>query len=273
MAARLIQKHLNADHSDGSQSRLPCSCGQTARYAGRRRKCVQSALGAMELERAYYHCRDCGAGFFPRDRNLKIEHGSVSPAVLRMIGTVGAMVSFEEGSTLLQELAGVKVESKQVERWAEKLGAEIAADEKLNSQPSDSAPLPKTLYLGLDGTGVPMRSSELAGKPGKQADGSAKTREVKLCTIWSAEARGRDERPQRDVGSVSYSAAIESAATLDTDAVPSEFTQRVLREATRRRFPRAERTVILGDGAAWIWKIAQELFPRAVQIVDRFHVK
>ena len=31
--------------------------------------------------------------------------------------------------------------------------------------------------------------------------------------------------------------------------------------------------VILGDGAPWIWKIAQELFPRATQIVDRFHVK
>jgi hypothetical protein len=129
------------------------------------------------------------------------------------------------------------------------------------------------LYLGLDGTAVPMRKSELTGRPGKQADGSAKSREVKLCTIWSAESRGPDERPERDQGSITYSAAIESAATLDTDAVASEFTQRVLREATRRRFTEAERSVIIGDGAAWIWKIAQELFPRATQVVDRFHVK
>jgi hypothetical protein len=244
-----------------------------ARYVGRRSKRIQSALGCMDLERAWYHCGDCDSGFAPRDRSLGIEHSSVSPAVLRMIGTVGATVSFEEGSALLSELAGIAVETKQVERLAEKLGADIAEDEKRNMEPLGSEPLPKVLYLGLDGTGVPMRKSELTGRSGKQGDGSAKTREVKLCTIWSAESCGADERPERDAGSVTYSAAIESAATLDTAAVTSEFTQRVLREATRRRFTEAERTVIIGDGAAWIWKIAQELFPRATQIVDRFHVK
>jgi len=77
----------------------------------------------------------------------------------------------------------------------------------------------------------------------------------------------------RDAGSVSYSAAIESAATLDTDKVPSPFAQRVVREATRRGFDRAARRVVLGDGAPWIWNLATEQFPDAIQIVDRFHVK
>jgi hypothetical protein len=190
-----------------------------------------------------------------------------------MIAAVGAMVSFEEGSQLLSELAGVAVDARQVERVAEALGSEIAADEKQDLQAADSLPLPATLYLGIDGTGVPMRASELQGRSGKQLDGTAKTREGKLCTVWSAEGRDAEDRPVRDEGSVSYSAAIESAATLDTDEVPAAFTQRVLREATRRRFTQAQRTVVLGDGAPWIWKIAQELFPRAVQIVDRFHVK
>ena len=47
----------------------------------------------------------------------------------------------------------------------------------------------------------------------------------------------------------------------------------VLCEATRRRFCDAPRHVILGDGALWIWSIPQELFPDAIQIVDRFHVQ
>ena len=47
----------------------------------------------------------------------------------------------------------------------------------------------------------------------------------------------------------------------------------MLREATRRRFTEVTRTVVIGDGALWIWNIAQELFPHAIQIVDRFHVK
>jgi len=76
-----------------------------------------------------------------------------------------------------------------------------------------------------------------------------------------------------DAGSVSYSAALESAAALDTAAHHSPFAQRVWREATRRRFCQARRRVVLGDGAAWIWNIAAEQFPEAIQIVDRFHAK
>jgi hypothetical protein len=118
-----------------------------------------------------------------------------------------------------------------------------------------------------------MRKSELVDRPGKQADGSAKTREVKLCTVWSAEGRDKEGVPVRDEGSVTYSAAIESAATRDTDRTLSPFAQRVMREATRRGFEQAKRQVVLGDGAAWIWNLAGEQFPEAIQIVDRFHAK
>lgn len=273
LAALAVQQRLNADHSDGDQTRLACQCGASARLAGRRTKIFQSILGPLQLERAYYHCSTCGHGFCPRDRQLGLQGSSLSPAVTRMVGTVGAMVSFEEGSQLLEELAGVAVDAKQVERAAEALGSEIAADEKQDVAAANQQPLPSTLYLGVDGTGIPMRASELKGRSGKQADGSAKTREGKLCTVWSAEARDEADRPVRDPGSITYTAAIESAATLDTDPAPSAFTQRVLREATRRRFNDAERTVVIGDGAAWIWKLAHELFPKAIQIVDRFHVK
>jgi len=31
--------------------------------------------------------------------------------------------------------------------------------------------------------------------------------------------------------------------------------------------------VVLGDGSAWIWNTARELFPQATQILDRFHAK
>jgi hypothetical protein len=271
--ARAIEQRLNADTSDDAGPQQPCPCGRTARYVGRRSKRFQSLLGELKLERAYYHCSACGEGFCPRDRALGVEGTSLSPAVQRMVGTVGAMLSFQEGSELLRELADVPVDPKQVERIAEGLGAEIAEEERRHVEPGADGPLPPTLYLGMDGTGIPMRTSELQGRTGKQADGSAKTREVKLCTVWSAEARDAEGLPMRDLSSVTYSAAIESAATLDTDSHLAEFTQRVQREATRRCFEKAPRPVVLGDGAAWIWNIAQELFPRALQIVDRFHVR
>jgi len=272
VAARQLQERLNADHSDYSGSARPCGCGQPARYVERRAKRFASVLGELRLERAYYYCSACGQGHCPRDQALGLEEASCSPGVQRLIASVGAAVSFEEGSTLLRELAGVEVNAKQVERVAERLGAEIAEEERRAAEPLSQAPSAPILYLGVDGTGVPMRPAELRGHPGKQPDGYAKTREVKLCTVWSAQSRDAAGRPVRDLGSVSYSAAIESAATRDTDRELSDFTRRVEREAARRRCREAERLVVIGDGAPWIWNLAGELFPQAIQIVDRFHV-
>lgn len=274
VAARAVERRINADLSDRTGTTAPCACGQPARYAGRRVKSFESVLGPLALERAYYHCEACAAGFCPRDHALGLEDGSLSPGVLRMVGRVGAMVSFEEGHELLAALAGVDVPTKHVERAAEALGREVSEDERRVVEPPPPAEaVPPTLYLGMDGTGVPIRKEELVGRPGKQPDGSSKTREVKLCTVWSAEGRDEEGTPVRDEGSVSYSAAIESAAQKDTDEIPSEFAERVVREAARRAFEHAPRRAVLGDGAKWIWNLASEHFPGAIQIVDRFHAK
>lgn len=275
VAARAIEQRLSADTSDYVGPTTACPrCQRAARYVDRRCKTVTSALGPLTHTRAYYYCEACQAGFCPRDAALGLEHTSLTPAVTRMLGLAAAMVSFEESHELLHDLAGVDIPTKHVERAAEALGRQIAEDERhVVEPPPTDPPLPPTLYLGLDGTGLPMRASELQGRTGKQPDGSAKTREVKLVTVWSAEGRDHQGVPTRDHGSVTYSAAIESAASRDTDAPLSAFAQRVEREARRRGFDRAQRRVVLGDGALWIWNMADELFPGAIQIVDLFHAK
>jgi hypothetical protein len=272
VAAHAVAQRLNADHTDQVGPTAPCvRCHQPAHYTGRRAKTFDSVLGPLRLERAYYHCPVCEAGVCPRDAALGLDGTSLSPAVTRMIGAVGAMVSFAEGHALLHELAGVDVPTTQVERAAEALGRAIAADEHDVITPDPpSAP---TMYVGVDGTGIPMRSAALAGRAGKQPDGSAKTREVKLVTVWTAEGRDLDGIPVRDRGSVTYSAALESAASPHAVTTLSPFAQRTDREAQRRGFDQASRRVMLGDGAAWIWNLADDLFPGAIQIVDLFHAK
>ena len=226
---------------------MPCACGRKARYAGRRPKTFLSVPGPLRLERACYHCGACRTGICPRDRALGLEGASLSPAITRMAGSAAAEISFEKASELVGTLAGVRVETKQVERTAEALGRRIAADERTVTEPAPAfAP---TVYPGLDGTGVPVRTAEVEDRPGKQPDGSARTREVKLVTVWTAGSRHKRGRPVRDSGSVSYNAAVESAAGRDTDPQPSPFAQRVYREAQRRGFDTAERRIVPGDGA------------------------
>ena len=173
LAARFVAERLNADHSDQHAAGLPCRCGHTARYAGRRAKTLRTALGAMTLERAYYHCASCRTGFCPRDRTLGIDGTTLSPAATRMTAAAAARVSFKEASTLLDDLAGLAVDPKQVERTAEALGRVIAADERQAVEPEAHRAKP-TLYLGMDGTGIPMRKAETAQRQGKCA-GSSKS--------------------------------------------------------------------------------------------------
>jgi len=68
--------------------------------------------------------------------------------------------------------------------------------------------------------------------------------------------------PVRDEASTSYVGAIESC---------EEFGRRLYSEAWQRGWARAEKKVVLGDGAEWIWKQASLHFPDAIQIVDLYH--
>ncbi len=124
-----MEHRINGDTSD-ADSLATCQCGEPARYAGRRPKTFTSVLGEMTLQRAYFHCAACGSGFFPRDRALGLERMQLTPGVTRMVAAVDASVSFEEGSSLLGGLAGLSLDARQVERAAETLVAEVAADER-----------------------------------------------------------------------------------------------------------------------------------------------
>src|SRR5207248_11781951 len=80
LAARALEQRLNTDISDYVGPELPCPCGGVARYHGRHGKTFESVLGPLHLKRAYYDCGRCHHGFCPRDRALKLESFSLTPA-------------------------------------------------------------------------------------------------------------------------------------------------------------------------------------------------
>jgi len=274
VAARFLEKMLIKETSDYKGAVTTCIfCGKEARYVNRNAKTFTTVLGDITLERAYYYCPSCAHGFCPKDYTLGFDDSSLSPGVTRMVSLVASAEPFLKGTTLLSELAAVNVSEKGVERTAKKIGEAIAADdvayvaEKPN--PSD------TMYVGVDGTGIPMRKDELTGRAGKQPNGTSKTREVKQCVVWTADSRDALGHPVRDQGSVSYSAGIEGCAwgnSYREEDTPA-FAKRVTRELTRTGFSQAKRQVFLGDGAPWIWNLATMVAPQAIQIVDLYHAK
>ena len=82
--------------------------------------------------------------------------------------------------------------------------------------------------------------------------------------MFTQTATDPDGRAVRDQDSTTYVAAIEGA---------EPFGLRLYTEAWRRGWSRAEKRVILADGAVWIWNLAAQHFPGAVEIVDLYHAR
>jgi hypothetical protein len=120
----------------------------------------------------------------------------------------------------------------------------------------------EVFYASVDGTGVPMMAEELEDRPGKQEDGSSKTREVKLGCVFTQQSVDEEGRPLRDPDSTTY---------VSSFACSKDFGPLIRAEGLRRGMALATIVVLLGDGASWIWEIARTCFSFAVQIVDFFH--
>ena len=266
---RLLEQLLNADGGGYGGARIPCGHGHEAPFVAYRRKRVLTVLAPVQIQRAYYHCEACAEGVIPKDQTLDIVGTTFSPGVRRLMGLVGGKEAFAEGRRDLFELAGIRVTTKAVERVAEALGAAIerrAQQEQALALAGKLLPLQAvpTLYLAIDGTGVPVVPHETTGRPGKEGPGLAKTREVKLGCVFTQTRLDAKGRPVRDEASTTYVGAIESAEA---------FGRRLYAEAVRRGVQRAARVILLGDGAVWIWGLAEEHFPGATQIVDLYHAR
>src|SRR5262249_35027985 len=157
---------------------------------------------------------------------------------------------------LLAELAGVQVGAKRAGRRAEADGnaaaalieAEAAAITSRKVVPmAPAGPLPDKLYVAIDGTGIPMTAAETAGRAGKGEDGRARTREVKMAAAFTQTTLDKDGWPVRDPGSSSYLATLAAAP---------EFGTMMAAEARRRGAGQIRQLTILGDGAVWIWHLA-----------------
>src|SRR5580704_8700948 len=199
--------------------RVPCGQGHEAEFISYRDKVIDTVLGPVTLTRAWYHCAACGHGLAPRDAELGVEDASMSPGLRAMNDQAAAAGPFAKAARLLENLAGVRLTAKRVERAAEASGTTAAAGVRDRSRaitdrkliPLPPSPLPDKLYAAIDGTGVPVTAKETAGRDGKGEDGRARTREVKLAVFLTQDKLDAKGYPVRDQESSSYIATFEPA--------------------------------------------------------------
>lgn len=209
----------------------------------RRTRTIVTLFGPVDITRS--RCRD---GRYPLDEALGLvgREGWTS-GVQEAVSLLGCECSFETVSDLMDGLLGLSISGPSVKQVAEEAG-ERAIEQAARQGPGrvDGA-AGKTLVMAVDGCQAPQR------------DG---WHEVKVGTVYVNESRAKKASGRGRVGQKSYLATLESA---------EGFGQQLWACAQNWGVDRACRVVCMGDGASWIWNLAAEHFPGAVEMVDYDH--
>ena len=245
--------------------RLPCPCGQQARYQRLRTATVTTIVGPITLPRAYYWCSTCHHGFAPLDATLQIAAGSRSAGLDELLALLGATHdSFADAAAVLERLTLVHVCPNSVRAATETLGALLVADQAAAAErhqicapvaavPTTPRPRIARLYISMDGIQTHLRPSGWS--------------EMKVGCVYQTDTHPHRQRPehvQLRMQQPSYCAALVEAST---------FGRHIWSDAVRRGVLQAEQVVIVGDGAHWIWAIAETQFAGATQILDWYHAR
>lgn len=239
---------------------LACPCGATARYQRKRTATITTLLGRLSFERALYTCASCQASFAPLEQQLQVAAGGLSLGLQELLALLGATQdSFAQASSVLERLCLVQVCPNSARAATEELGALLAkqaqdeverAQQSLQAPPART-PAPPRLYISMDGV---LAHIHQAG-----------WKELKTGCVYTTRSRRSRQRPEElelRAESQSYVAALAEA---------ERFGWQLWAEACRRGLSERSEVVVLGDGAHWIWNVAEEHFPEATQILDWYH--
>lgn len=252
----LLQKA--ADQVDAAYQPSP---GQ--HYKGQVSTQVDGMFGSFSLKRAYYYHEGREEGHYPADAALGLEAGH-TPALSRLMCLEGAdESSYQKAEQHLAETGGIQVCARRIQRMVQRVGAAAQQWQEREAKPGGSAnkPVP-IMYVSADGTGVPMRPEELAGRAGKQPDGTAKTRMAYLGCVFTQHHTDEQGHPVRDYESTTY---VSSFGPIE------EFGPCLRQDAIRRGLALALQVVLLIDGAEGLANMGRLCFPTATQIVDFYH--
>lgn len=218
-------------------------------------------IGELSFSRYWLHCRRCGEGYAPFDKEIGIDDGyKITKNLIVTICDFGQISgSYEEASKLLDKYLDVNVAPATIKKICEGVGNKLYEEEKAEAEYlynnqhkvlSDISEEDKKgrLYIELDGSFVSIRNKGW--------------KEVKLGEVFKDTKIINKGNERQIIVEKDYTAVIGSA---------EEFKKFLWACAVRNGLEEVKEVVIIGDGAKWVWNIAEELFPDAVFILDYYH--
>lgn len=255
--------------SDQPAPDIRCTCRQKARYRCRRNGMVITVFGRVHYKRSYYVCAHCGRGEKPLDTRLGIDPGQMSPGLKPLLALLGIQTSFDEAARLAKTLLLVDISDNSIRKAVQWVGQRQERCEQKWEQLSDwhhymhdpvrqAAQAPRRLYGSIDGVMVPTQ---------------AEWRELKTLCWYNVTPLSDRQWPSRYNARIGELEALKSTDIRYHCDIADADTFSTLLWATGCHYlaDRAQELIFVCDGAKWIWRLVDENFPEAVQILDWYH--
>lgn len=255
--------------SDQTTPSIRCACQQKARYRCRREGMVITVFGRVRYKRSYYVCDRCGHGEKPLDKRLGIEPGQMSPGLKPLLALLGIQTSFDEAAALAEKLLLLTISDNSIRKAVQWVGQRQETREQKWEKLSDwhhymddpdrqAAPAPRRKYGSIDGVMVPTQGE---------------WRELKTLCWYNVTPLSERQWPSRYNARVGELEALKATDIRYHCDIADVDTFSTLLWATGCHYlvDRAQELVFVCDGAKWIWRLVEENFPDAIQILDWYH--
>ena len=258
----------------GEQSRKQTPCAECERPLRARpavARTVETMVGAVHLERPYFYCPACRCGRYPFDETLGLTPGRHQLDVQKAATQVVIELPYDTAQTLFHDLTGVSRGSERMHTVTNHVATDLTVLDVAPSREEMERRIAEVaggrfrrpvLVLGIDGAYVPTRrESARSRRPGqgrhraKRARWKGQWREAKGFRFYLLDGERivqvlswHQVQTEADLGAALQQ--VKEAGVIPEDHV---------------------RLCVVCDGAAWIWKHVQALFPHARQVLDYYH--
>jgi hypothetical protein len=236
------------------------ACGaRESRPAGSKSRQVQTVFGPVILPRQRRRCAGCGRHYQPDDAVLAPELGTgqVSPALRELTVLCGASWPYRQAAAVVGRVRGEPLAVETVRAVVGAVGTHVAtaqaAEATVAVAPPATAPEP--------GRAVPARIEVELDGAWVHCHDNAHGLEVKVGVVHAGSVAVGTTR--RKLAQRGYAATARGVAAFEP-----LLTARI---EARNGFAAAGH-VLLGDGAAWIWRLGERVLPEATRVLDRWHL-
>ncbi len=254
---KLANQTLRHWAEEAKPSEKPSSCSQCQRklrHRGRVRRQVQTTLGVVHYRHPRWRCEGCQQDYYPDGQWLCFGSHGVSGPLARLICRLMAWMPGEQVQQFLREDYGVRLSKERIQAISATAGEGLLKEWDRRSeefQQRHSGPCPQPLPRGQ---GRWPQAAVYADGTMIHAEGQ--WREIRVGQVCLGRGEGGWERRR------------SFARFQDVDT----FGRQLVQVAYQAGYGEAEQKVFLGDGARWLWELAELHFPDAIQVLDWYHL-